>query len=169
MDESGQGAGSTQPLPRGSTDPPENLALRRLRPRDPGSAVPARAELTLVDFRAAWAHPILLLRRGRLECLFHHVLLRRAQDCLPQIRPSLGRPDLCAPARPVLALDGREGRGRGGPEGLPARLLPAGRPGGAGDGGGRRLARAPRARPERSGRGGVRRLRGGARLEAASA
>ena len=52
---------------------------------------------------------------------------------------------------------------------VPARLLPAGRPGGAGDGGGRRLARALRAQPERLGAGGVRWPRGGACLEAASA
>ena len=78
--------------------------------------------------------------------------------------------------RSVVPAPGREGRGRGrgrrpagGPEGLPARLLPAGRPESAGDGGGRRLARALRARPERLRAGRVCRLRGGARLEAASA
>ena len=48
-------------------------------------------------------------------------------------------------------------------------FYPAGRPGSAGDGGRRRLARALRARPERPGAGGVRWLRGGARLEASSA
>ena len=77
-------------------------ALGTVRP-----AVPALAELALVDFLAARARPAGLRRARRRECLLHEPLrrldVRRIND--PQLGPCLCRWELAGRPRSVLALD----------------------------------------------------------------
>jgi len=179
--------------PEGSPSSPSRTKAteeirQRTRERLPGLQVGtihqiARRVLKLVDGRTVQLSPMAGGRRPAAAA--GRRLDPRGDRPQPgaRRRPSLRRNARSAAVkdgelveRHRIPPDGREVKSRGGgrcpagrPEGLSARLLSAGRPGGACDGERRRLARALRARPERPGAGGVRRLRGGARLEAASA